>query len=365
MSPANTSNRAAPAAPTACSRTARTDSSADVEATASVHPACNASSAIRAIPGRAGSPPARTIALYRAVLRQCQSASISRWSSPSVAKTCSCTNSSVSSEAIRSLPPPILSFTPYSSSDQRTGNPTSANVSLKAGRWPSRSVSASTPSQSKISAGTRSAGGCRERPRPARGPEDADVVLGHRLDGCSHLGEQRRRIMLTRICVQVLPVRVDERDLQCRRDVHLRAAARDQVEELLLFQSRAAVQHHRDRVQLDELGDPVGLELGGVLVEAVRGPDRRREAVDPGLLDEPRGDLDRMNRAGLVGADVVLDPEDGLDLALHLGPVTLGFGHHLDSLAGVLGDIERRAVEQDRVPAGPQARRYPFSVGAV
>ena len=44
------------------------------------------------------------------------------------------TNSGVSSDAIRSLPPPILSLTAYSSSDQLTGSPASANVWLKAGR---------------------------------------------------------------------------------------------------------------------------------------------------------------------------------------------------------------------------------------
>jgi hypothetical protein len=44
------------------------------------------------------------------------------------------TNSGVNSVAIRSLPPPILSSLPYSSSDQRTGSPNSSNVALKAGR---------------------------------------------------------------------------------------------------------------------------------------------------------------------------------------------------------------------------------------
>ena len=57
---------------------------------------------------------------------------------------------------MRSLPPPILQLdSAYSSSDHCTGSPASAKVWLNAGRWPSRSVSASTPSQSKISAGTR------------------------------------------------------------------------------------------------------------------------------------------------------------------------------------------------------------------
>ena len=56
----------------------------------------------------------------------------------------------MSSLAIRSLPPAIWSLRPYSSSDHSRGTPTSRKVWLKAGRWPYRSVSASTPSQSKM-----------------------------------------------------------------------------------------------------------------------------------------------------------------------------------------------------------------------
>ncbi len=37
---------------------------------------------------------------------------------------------------MRSLPPAILSFSPYSSSDHWTGRPNSSNVWLNAGRWP-------------------------------------------------------------------------------------------------------------------------------------------------------------------------------------------------------------------------------------
>ena len=63
MSPAKTAKCAAVSVPTTCSSTARTDSSADVEATASVQPAASASSTMRATPGRPGSRPARTISL--------------------------------------------------------------------------------------------------------------------------------------------------------------------------------------------------------------------------------------------------------------------------------------------------------------
>ena len=62
-SPAKTAKRAAASAPTTCSSTARTDSSAEVEATASDHPAASASSTMRAMPGRPGRRPARTISL--------------------------------------------------------------------------------------------------------------------------------------------------------------------------------------------------------------------------------------------------------------------------------------------------------------
>ena len=63
-----------------------------------------ASPTIRRMPGRAGSWPARTIALYRAVLRLCQSASSAFCPSGSAGSPLAMTNSSVSSDAIRSLP---------------------------------------------------------------------------------------------------------------------------------------------------------------------------------------------------------------------------------------------------------------------
>ena len=53
---------------------------------------------------------------------------------------------------MRSLPPPMRSFSLYSAGLHRTGSPNSSNTWLKATRCPYRSVSASTPSQSKISA---------------------------------------------------------------------------------------------------------------------------------------------------------------------------------------------------------------------
>ncbi len=77
----------------------------------------------------------------------------SAWSSGYWAKPAFATISGVIELAIRSLPPPILSFCAYVASLHVIGSPNSANARLNAGRWPSRSVSASTPSQSKINAG--------------------------------------------------------------------------------------------------------------------------------------------------------------------------------------------------------------------
>ena len=54
---------------------------------------------------------------------------------------------------MRSLPPPMRSFSWYSATLHRTGSPNSAKVWLNATRCPKRSVSASTPSQSSTSAG--------------------------------------------------------------------------------------------------------------------------------------------------------------------------------------------------------------------
>ena len=64
QSPASTtSKRAARSGPAARSRMARTDGSADVDATASFQPASWASPMIRRMPGRGGSLPAATISV--------------------------------------------------------------------------------------------------------------------------------------------------------------------------------------------------------------------------------------------------------------------------------------------------------------
>ena len=60
MSPANTVTARAFSAPTARSSVARTETSAEVEATARVQPAARASATIRAMPGRGGTAPDAT-----------------------------------------------------------------------------------------------------------------------------------------------------------------------------------------------------------------------------------------------------------------------------------------------------------------
>jgi len=62
-SPAKTAILAASSGATTCSTTARTDSSAEVEATATGQPAASASPITLATPGRAGRRPAATMSL--------------------------------------------------------------------------------------------------------------------------------------------------------------------------------------------------------------------------------------------------------------------------------------------------------------
>ena len=134
-SPASTSKPAASRSPTTCSSTARTDSSAEVEATASCHPAVLASCDDALDPGPAG----KRAGLHELlVVRRLALVPIGEQLALALGiggqAVRPATNSGVSRLAIRSLPPPIRSFSAYSSGDQRTGSPTSSNVWLKAGR---------------------------------------------------------------------------------------------------------------------------------------------------------------------------------------------------------------------------------------
>ena len=60
MSPANTATARACSAPTARSRVARTEGSAEVEATATGQPAASASATTRSMPGAGGTAPEAT-----------------------------------------------------------------------------------------------------------------------------------------------------------------------------------------------------------------------------------------------------------------------------------------------------------------
>src|SRR5215210_3917178 len=206
---------------------------------------------------------------------------------------------------------------------------------------------------------------CALCPRLPGGPEHPDVLRRRLLDPLTHVGEQRRRVVLAGVLVQELAVGLHKGDPDRGGDVHLGAAAGDEVPELSLLEACAPVQHHRDGLPLQDLRDPLGLEVRLARVHAVGGPDSGGEAVDAGLLDEVYGELDGVDERLLVGAHVVLDAGYALDLTLHLRPVPLGLGHNLAGLAGVLLDVKVRPVEEHGVPAGLEAGRDPPPVGAV
>src|SRR5574340_1197412 len=161
-----------------------------------------------------------------AVFRLCHVATSAACASGSVGRPAWATNSDVSRLAIRSLPPPMRSRRPYSSSDHWTGSPNSRNVWLTAGKCPYRSVSARTPSQSKMSVLI----GLPGLPVAAEHP---DVVLRHRHHRATLGGEDRRRVVLAGVLRHEVVARLHERDLQRGRDVHLRAAPGDEIGELL------------------------------------------------------------------------------------------------------------------------------------
>ena len=205
----------------------------------------------------------------------------------------------------------------------------------------------------------------RRRAGLARRAEDPHVIHRHRLDLFAGVLEQSRRVVLAGVGVEVLAKGIDEGDLQGGRDVHLRAAAGDQVLELLGRQTRAAMQDHRDWTLVDHLGHALGRELRAAGVEPVCRSDGGREAIHPGVLDELQRHLDRMYLAGLVGPDVILDALHAFDLPLDIRAMGARLLDHLGGLTRVLLDVEMRAVEQDGVPAGLQALRGPFALGAV
>jgi hypothetical protein len=176
---------------------------------------------------------------------------------------------------MRSLPPPISSFSPYSASDQRTGRFSFSNVSLKAGRCRALCVgqhAVTVEEQRRHQAATDS------RALPAE-PKISMCSMAMDFTASPTCLRRAGGILLRGIGLEVFPVGVDEGDLQRRRDVHLRAPAGDEVLELLRRKARAAVQHHGDGSLLDHLRYALGRQVGLPRVEAVRGADGRRERV--------------------------------------------------------------------------------------
>src|ERR1700728_2893485 len=99
----------------------------------------------------------------------------------------------------------------------------SRNARLKATRWPSRSVSASTPSQSKISASMSSPHALR----PARAAELPDFPGHQCLHGVELRLEDFQRFVVSGVGLMVIRKTVDEDVLEVGRDVDLRAAGVD------------------------------------------------------------------------------------------------------------------------------------------
>ena len=125
------------------------------------------------------------------------------------------------------------------------------------------------------------------------------------------------------------------------------------------------MQRHRDRVRGNQVGDPLKVEDRGPLVASVGVADGGREDVHPGLAQVGERHLGGLLAGFLVGAHPVLLAGDRLDLALDVGAVAAGLGHHLDRLPLVLLDRQQRGVEEDGVPALGQAVADHLPLGAV
>mmetsp|Transcript_10313 Transcript_10313/g.22874 ORF Transcript_10313/g.22874 Transcript_10313/m.22874 type:complete len:229 (+) Transcript_10313:396-1082(+) len=146
-SPAKICNLARRSGPKSTLAMVVTAASLLVEHMATFRPMAKASSMRRVTPGRLGTAPDSTALWNNAVLRLCSSFTNSCLSAtPSGQPTLS------KYTVMRSLPPPVASNSPYSSTSHSLGRPFSLKAWLKVTRWQSRSVSAITPSQSKSSA---------------------------------------------------------------------------------------------------------------------------------------------------------------------------------------------------------------------
>ena len=211
--------------PTACSSTARTDGSAEVEATASRQPGVARLADDPATPGRPGSAPGGDhlgVDLGLAPVPPAEQRPLARRRpSGRPGGRHELRREQAGHPLLAAADLQLLARTPPRY--QCTGRPNSANVWLNAGRCPYRSVSASTPSQSKISAGSPGLARAAERAACVRRPSPSRPrALSRNSDGGSHLSG----------CLgasQELQVGLHERDLERRGDVDLRAAAGDQV----------------------------------------------------------------------------------------------------------------------------------------
>src|SRR5262245_55360150 len=132
---------------------------------------------------------------------------------------------------MRSLPPAIFRRLPYCSTLHSALIPASANARLNATRWPSRSVSTSTPSQSKINAfigKEASSGNLRQQFVAAiLAAELRDLFLEELLQRVVLGGEHPQRLVVGRFGFVVVDEAVDEHVLQVGRDVDLGAAELD------------------------------------------------------------------------------------------------------------------------------------------
>src|SRR6186713_3332785 len=108
--------------------------------------------------------------------------------------------------------------------------PAAANARLNATRWPSRSVSTSTPSQSKIRAFMENACGLGDLRQhfacAIRAAELRDLLLEELLQRFVLRAEHVQRLVLLILLMEVDEA-VDEDMLQVRRDVDLGAAELD------------------------------------------------------------------------------------------------------------------------------------------
>jgi hypothetical protein len=78
------------------------------------------------------------------------------------------------------------------------------------------------------------------------------------------------------------------------------AQPRDQVGELGVGHSRAAVQRDRDRLRRDDVGDALSVQPRFPVILAMRVADRRGEHVDAGRLDELHRCRQRLGPGDLV-----------------------------------------------------------------